>query len=217
MLNADCRMSNNVRNKVVWGGRLKAGIALAVSIPALVVIASCGEAVSTGQSPAYLQLLSLEGAKGGGPNAGAFGASLPSDVLTLVPAKTGTPTVFADNGQATLQLVMKDNTLSPSPANAVTLTQYHVKYTRADGHNVQGVDVPYEFDGVLTLTISNSGTVAFTLVRVQAKQEAPLAALVNNPGVISTIAEVTFYGHDQNGRAVNVSGQLTIDFSDWGD
>jgi len=55
-------------------------------------------------------------------------------------------------------------------------------------------------------------------VRVQAKQEAPLAALVNNPGqVISTIAEVTFFGHDQVGNAVTVSGRVNVDFSNWGD
>ncbi|HEX4566840.1 MAG TPA: hypothetical protein VH138_09420 [Vicinamibacterales bacterium] len=209
--------NDKVRMKAVWGSRIRGGIAVAGLLAALLALTSCGDTVSTGQSPAYLQLVSLEGAKGGGPNSGTFGTSVASDVVTLVPKKTGTPTVFADNGQATLQLLMKDSTLSPSPANAVTITQYHVKYTRADGHNVQGVDVPYEFDGALTFTITNSGSLAFTLVRVQAKQEAPLAALVNNPGVISTIAEVTFYGHDQNGRAVNVSGRLTIDFSDWGD
>ena len=42
-------------------------------------------------------------------------------------------------------------------------------------------------------------------------------SLVNNFQVISTIAEVTFYGHDQNGRAVSVTGRLDVDFSDWGD
>jgi hypothetical protein len=150
-------------------------------------------------------------------NSGTFTSSLPSDVITLVPALTGPPSIFADNGEADLLLQSKDNLETPSAANAVTLTQYHVKYIRSDGHNVQGVDVPFEFDGGLGVTIASSGKVTFTLVRVQAKQEAPLAPLANNGQVISTIAEVTFYGHDQNGNAVNVTGRVNVDFSNWGD
>jgi hypothetical protein len=74
---------------------------------------------------------------------------------------------------------------------------------RSDGHSVEGVDVPYAFDGGLTGTVSDDTTVGFTLVRNQAKMEAPLAALATNPIVLSTIARVTFYGHDQTGREVS--------------
>lgn len=218
----DCRMSIEsldaraaivARRKAVWGGRARlAAVALcALALP------SCSDAVRTGQSPAYLVITSLQGAKGGGSNSGTFGTTLASDVITLVPKDTGTPTIFGDSGQASLQLQMKDSLDTPSPPNAITLTQYHVKYVRADGRNVQGVDVPYEFDGGITVTVSGSATVGFTLVRNQAKMEAPLAALGNNPGVISTIAEVTFYGQDQNGRAVSVSGRIGVDFSNFGD
>ena len=35
--------------------------------------------------------------------------------------------------------------------------------------------------------------------------------------IISTIAEITFYGHDQTGREVSVSGQLLVAFGDFGD
>jgi hypothetical protein len=35
--------------------------------------------------------------------------------------------------------------------------------------------------------------------------------------IISTIAEVTFFGHDQSGREVSVTGQILIDFGDFGD
>jgi hypothetical protein len=211
--NSDFRMSTDdwrARPKVVWGGRAR----LLVVAFAAVLLASCSQAVRTGQSPAYLVLNTLTAAKGGGANSGTFGSSLPSDVITIV---NGTPTIFADNGQAGLTLQMKDVLETPSPASAVTLTQYHVKYTRSDGHNVQGVDVPYEFDGGIGVTISAAGSVTFTLVRVQAKQEAPLAALANNGQVLSTIAEVTLYGHDQNGNAVNVTGRINVDFSNWGD
>jgi len=220
MSNAECQMPKSngrmtkagSRRKVVWGGqaRLAAVVLCALAMP------SCSKAIRTGQSPAYLVLTSMAATKGGG-SASGNSSSLSSDVVTLVPALTGTPTVFADSGTANFQLQMKDTLDTPTPNSAITLTQYHVKFTRADGRNVQGVDVPYEFDGGLAVTIAGSGSASFTLVRVQAKTEAPLAALANNFQVISAIAEVTFYGHDQNGRAVSVSGRLNVDFSDWGD
>ena len=47
----------------------------------------------------------------------------------------------------------------------------------------------------------------FTLVRNIAKDEAPLQALTVNGVIISTIAEVTFYGHDQTGREVSAVGE----------
>jgi hypothetical protein len=107
---------------------------------------------------------------------------------------------------------------SPTPNNSITLSQYHVQYVRADGHNVEGVDVPYAFDGGMTVTVSSSDTSAgFMLVRSQAKQEAPLAALQTNPLVLSTIARVTFYGHDQTGREVSVMGTIDVSFANFGD
>jgi hypothetical protein len=59
--------------------------------------------------------------------------------------------------------------------------------------------------------------VGFTLVRIQAKEEAPLKALRFSGGAIaiSTVARVTFYGKDQTGREVSVSGNLDVTFADW--
>jgi hypothetical protein len=61
--------------------------------------------------------------------------------------------------------------------------------------------------------------IPFVLVRVQAKLEAPLAALSGLGGatVISTLAEVTFYGRDQTGREVAVTGTISVNFADWAD
>jgi hypothetical protein len=121
-----------------------------------------------------------------------------------------------------LTLALKDpgsssNPNTPTPNNYITVTQYHVEYVRSDGRNVQGVDVPYAFDGAVTATVQNQATVGFTLVRIQAKQEAPLQALQNHgaAGAISTVARVTFYGHDQTGREVSVSGSIEVNFADW--
>ena len=82
------------------------------------------------------------------------------------------------------------------------------KYSR--GHEIA-------FDGGVTVTVSGSSTVPFTLVRAQAKHEAPLKALAGHGAAqhISTIARVTFYGHDQAGRGVSVSGTIGVDFADW--
>jgi hypothetical protein len=216
-MNAEMQLEP-VRRKAVWGARIR----MAVALTAALIMPSCSKLIRTGQSPVYLVLTSLQGAKGGGANANAFASALLSDVVTLVPPVTGSPTVFNDLGQASLTLQRKDqgapgSPTTPSPANAVTLTQYHVKYIRTDGRNVQGVDVPFEFDGGLGITVSGSATVGFELVRHQAKIEAPLKALANNFQIISTIAEVTFYGHDQNGREVSVSGRIDVSFADFGD
>jgi hypothetical protein len=94
-----------------------------------------------------------------------------------------------------------------------------VEYKRADGRNTPGVDVPYPWDGAVTGTVQIGGTLtlSFELVRHDAKSEAPLAALVYNPTIITTITEVTFYGHDRVGNAVSVTGTIQIDFGNFGD
>ena len=60
-------------------------------------------------------------------------------------------------------------------------------------------------------------TAGFEIVRIQAKSEAPLAALARNFVSISTIAEVTFYGRDQTGREVSVTGNISVNFANFGD
>jgi hypothetical protein len=40
---------------------------------------------------------------------------------------------------------------------------------------------------------------------------------VSNPIVISTIAEITFYGHDQTGRDVSVTGRINVNFANFAD
>ena len=178
---------------------------------------SCGELTRQGTASSYLTVEVLEASSGAQP--GEFGGDLASDVLTVV---DDVPTVFADSGRVTFALRMKDpgpsgSPSAPSSANAITIERYRVRYIRSDGRNVQGVDVPYAFDGAFTITVSESGSAAFTLVRIQAKGEAPLAGMVSNGGVLSTIAEITFFGHDQTGREVTASGQIGVNFANWGD
>ena len=96
-----------------------------------------------------------------------------------------------------------------------------LEYRRSDGRNTPGVDVPYGFDGGATFTVQGDAptTFAFDVVRNQAKLEPPLKTLVGAGGsvFVSTIAEITFYGRDQAGNEVQVSGTLQVNFGDWAD
>jgi hypothetical protein len=179
--------------------------------------ASCGDMTRQGTASSFLVIESLEAASGAEP--GSFGNDLDSDVVTVV---DGQPTVFGDLGKVTLAVQMKDPGTSaspnaPGPNNAITVDRYHVQFIRADGRNTPGVDVPYPFDGAFTVTVFDRSEAAFTLVRVQAKQEAPLAGLATNRIALSTMAEITFYGHDQTGREVSVTGRIGVHFTNWAD
>jgi hypothetical protein len=190
----------------------------------------CGEVVRQGRSPVFLVIDSLQGARGAAGPAGALDSTLASDVITNVTspepcsAKTPCPTIFADRGQIVLRLSLKDIgnaavPASPSTNNEVTINRYRVAYRRADARNTPGVDVPFGFDGAVTGTVPNGGTLTLTfeLVRVVAKEEPPLVQLVTSPSFITTIADVTFYGRDQVGNEVAVTGSIQIDFGNFGD
>jgi hypothetical protein len=187
-----------------------------VCLAALVV--SCGKLTTQGTGSSYLIVESLEASSGGGEE-DSFGGDLESDVLTVV---NGSGAIFQDVGRVTFALGMKDpgsagSPNAPSPNNFITIDRYRVRYIRADGRNTPGVDVPYGFDGAFTVTVAERATVTFALVRAQAKAEAPLAALANNLVVLSTIAEITFYGHDQTGREVSAVARINVHFGNWAD
>ena len=191
--------------------------------------ASCGDVVREGRSPVYVVIDQLAGVRGG-PSGGASSGTLASDVITNITspdpcsAKTPCPTVFGDSGQVQLRVEPKNVTTAGTPSapttnNDVTITRYHVSYRRADGRNASGIDVPYAFDGAVTGTVpvSASLTLSFVLVRNTAKQEPPLVQLESSPTIITTIADVTFYGRDQVGNDVSVTGSIQIDFGNFGD
>lgn len=203
-----------VRRKAVWGVRARLGAALLLAS----TTAACGELQREGQASSFLIVNSLEGASGAEPS--EFGGTLRSDVLTIV---EDVPTVFNDLGRVTMSLGLKDPgsataPASPSQANFITVNRYHVDFIRADGRNMPGVDVPYGFDGAVTFTVGGGeATGGFDLVRHTMKQEAPLKALAFNGVIISTIAEVTFYGHDQTGREVSAMARISVSFGNFGD
>jgi hypothetical protein len=192
---------------------------------ALLAATSCGSAVRTGSSPMFLVISSMAGLRGG-PLPGQASPVLISDVLTQVISggnctqTNPCPTVFGDNGQATMLLEKKDVTssLAPTTNNEVTINRVHVHYRRADGGGVPGVDVPTDLDSATTATVpvSGTGTVGFELVRAQAKFQSPLFQL-RAGGQLGVVADVTFYGQDRVGNTVSATGSIQIEFADWGD
>jgi hypothetical protein len=162
--------------------------------------------------------------------AGAAGAPMISSVR--LPAVNDdailTVSVFRKNPNVTIINDIED----------LILDHFEVRFFRTDGHNTQGVDVPYSISGPLgssRLFIpagkgSTDTTINFTLVRHQAKLEPPLRNLANGPagtqagtspelsasGVITTIAEVTIYARTLNDKgALTAKGQIQVTFGDF--
>jgi energy-converting hydrogenase Eha subunit E len=216
----------NIKNlNMRWATRSVRPAAVAGLVLATLGAAACGSSTAReGQSSSYPIISLLEGASGAGGTSLIFVTnSIHSDVITFVKS-TNTFTTFNDVGRVTMRAAMRDvtNPNSPTSNNAITFNRYHIVYKRSDGRDRPGVDVPYAFDGAVTFTVApgDEAVVPFELVRVQAKYEAPLAQLTTggSPAVaISTLAEVTFYGHDQAGRETAVTGTIGVDFANWGD
>lgn len=201
------------------------GLTLVLALAAV----SCGEVARTGRSPVILIIESLEAASGAEPT--EFGSLLYADVQTLVEQQINgqsvrVPTIFSDVGRVSFRVALKNpgnitSPLAPSTLNDVTITRYRVRYVRTDGRNTPGVDVPFGFDGGVTVTVPGNGgaEVGFELVRHSAKSEPPLRNLIGSGGAmfIMTIAEITFFGRDQAGNDIEATGMMTVNFGDWGD
>jgi hypothetical protein len=189
--------------------------ALALAAAAALATGACSDKVLQGKGSSYLVIDQLAAASGA--KLETFSTVLQSDVQT----KGG---VLEDLGRVTLHIAMKDATVTtgtePSANNMITVNRYHIDFVRSDGRNTQGVDVPYSVDGAVTGTVTTSQTdLVFAIVPVQRKLEAPLLALRNLGGAVAimTIANVTFYGYDQAGNAVAVTGSISVNFADWAD
>jgi len=198
---------------------------LVVGAVCVLASTSCGsELLRTGRAPVYLVVVNTSASSSaGGGTATAF---LQSDVQTLVDSSvngqtTKVPTIYSDNAVVTLRVDPKNPSVDTTLINAVTLTRYHVNFRRTDGRNTPGVDVPYPIDGGLGVTIDagKAQDVTFEIVRHQAKLEPPLRNLVSVGGLgfISTIAEITFFGRDQNGNEVTTTALMDVQFGDFAD
>ncbi len=172
----------------------------------LVLVGSCSELAQTDRASSFLVILQLTGGTGAGDTA------FQSDVQ----ANSGA--VFEDQGTVSVQLALKDpgppgSPARPTSANWITINRYRVVYVRTDGGAV-----PLPFEGAMTFTvIGGVASASFVLVRLSAKLEPPLINLRGGGGeiVISTVAEVTFFGHDQTGTETSTTGRIEVNFADW--
>jgi hypothetical protein len=208
----------------IMGARSARWCAAAGLAIASIAGSGCGSStVREGTGSSYLIIVAMEGANGAKGDSPVLSTQpVPSDVLTFV-KESNSYTIFADPGRVTMRLAMKDvtNPTGPTTNNSITINRYRITYRRSDGRNTPGVDVPHPYDSAVSFTVGGDDEVGipFELVRINAKMEAPLSALVGAGGavVISTVADVTFYGRDQTGREVQVTGSIGVNFADWGD
>jgi len=196
---------------------LKRTIGAAVLLAASFLLISCNPVENESQSASLLIVEGLTGLD----MQGTEGFFLQSDVLIEDPA-TGASSVRADSAKATFRATTlePDPLLGTSQYNDIQITRYVVTYIRADGRNIEGVDVPYSFEGSLSalIRIGISTSVSFVIVREVAKQEPPLfnlrAAL---PGdILNVTAKVDFYGHDLANKTVRATGMLPVFFANYG-
>jgi hypothetical protein len=192
---------------------MKNVLRIAFILSAFVVLYSCNPVEDDSQSSSMLLVDNILGKDAEG-NSGNF---LQSDVLM------NSGSVRADTATATLRA----ETLDPDPVlgtslyNDIVVTRYLVTYSRTDGKNVPGVDVPYPFEGSLSAVVNAGSTssVSFVIVREVAKMEPPLLDLVDLGAevVLTCTAKVEFYGRDTADRTVKAVGYLTIYFANYAD
>jgi len=105
--------------------------------------------------------------------------------------------------------------------NSIYVTRYVVSYTRSDGRNTPGVDVPHSFEGAIQawIQIGQEEDIGFIIVREVAKVEPPLLDLhdAREEGVLQVTAQIDFYGHDTATRQVKASGYLAVYFANYMD
>lgn len=196
--------------------KVQFGFAILVSLTATILLISCNpiENDTTSASLLIVQDLSGKDVEGNDVN------FLQSDVLHVDPS-SGAETIFADIASATLtaELINPLSTVGASQYNSIKIERYVVSYMRADGKSTEGVDVPYAFEGYLSVVVDAGASVEipFVIVREVAKAEPPLVNLSEgrDVGVLEVQAKVEFYGQDLTNREVKATGYLTIFFANY--
>jgi hypothetical protein len=195
-------------------GSLRA-LRAAALLALLAAAVACNPVEKESQSASRLILDSLTGYDVEGNEAGY----LNSDVVIITDA--GGWSWRADIASAAFTVIPYDPQplLGTSSYFDVQLTRYTVSFFRNDGRNVPGRDIPYPFEGQISLRIpvNQSGAISFVIVREVAKQEMPLLGLyqANVGDVLNMTARIEFYGRDLAGRTVTASGSLPVYFANY--
>jgi len=187
-----------------------------VIVPAVLLLFSCNPIENDSRSDSVLLVLQITGTDIE-DNEVNF---LQSDVVVLDP-ENGTTTVAADaaNVSFTAQTLDPEPLLGVSQYYDIFVTRYVVSYSRSDGKNQEGIDVPYSFDGALSarVQIGAQADVSFVIVRAVSKLEPPLVNLAKGrgEGELKTTARVEFYGNDAVGNTVKATAYLPVFFADY--
>ncbi len=195
---------------------MKNWLKILVIVPAIFLLFSCNPIENDSRSASVLLVIKISGTDIE-KNEADF---LQSDVVVIDP-DTSTSTVAADAATVTFtaQTLDPEPLLGTSPYNDIIVTNYVVSYTRSDGKNQEGVDVPYSFDGALSkqVQVGSQTDVSFVIVRAVSKLEPPLLNLASarGEGELKTTARIDFYGHDTIGNTITATGYLTIFFANY--
>lgn len=131
-----------------------------------------------------------------------------------------------DNALVTVTAALLDpySTADYSYYSDVIVNQIKIEYSRPDGRNVEGVDIPLSFTQTVHVRIaagSETGSrIAFIIVRHSAKLEPPLRDLkeYGQEKILQLNAKITVYGTDGAGHDVEpVSGMISVWCSDFPD
>jgi len=177
-------------------------------------LAACNPVENDSESASMLVVERIQGTNIEGSEADY----VQSDVL--VETTEGT-TIVADIAKAAMscRLLAPASPLGSSTWNDIVVTRYIVSYSRVDGRNTPGVDVPYPFEGSLSVVfkVGYSQELAFVIVREVAKAESPLIGLRTGgaEGVMQVTAKVEFYGHDMANKSVKATGYIPIFFANY--
>jgi hypothetical protein len=189
----------------------------ALAAMAVLAVAACNPIENSTTSASLLTVVSITGLDLSGKDANFT----QSDVLHT-DSTTGTSTITDDVAKAGLEA----STLAPAPPagisqyNDIQLDKIVVSYSRTDGRNTEGIDVPYSFEQNVSqvFRVGQQATITFIIVRATAKQEPPLIGLragATRGEVIYTNAKIVFYGHDLAGKMVTATGYLPVEFADF--
>jgi len=173
---------------------------LAVFLLAFISIGFSGcnklEEITTSGSKLIIDLITGTDSRGESETTTIF-----SDVIT-------DGTIIDDYATITLSAVV----LNPDvPAGTfyqdIMVEQIDVEFSRSDGLNVQGVDVPYSFSQKITARVQPGGLkviLSFVLIQNTAKVESPLVELVTlgQEHILKLEAKITVHGKDVAGNRV---------------
>src|SRR5512138_1773843 len=191
---------------------------LGVVVAAAIALASCNN-LTDSSAAVELRILKVQATQGWEGSSAQPVDMLFSDVRTCF-------STWNDNAFLSMDLIAKNpnyKDINERTMNDVLVNRYEVKYVRSDGHNVEGLDVPYKITGgmsaMVLLNATQATDAAIVVVRHTAKSEAPIATLVTggNEDLISVTGVITVWGQTTSGDTVTATGYLPITFGDFGE